>query len=537
MSNKENAHNSNNMDIDNEDEWEEESTYMIMDLGSDLTIDLLKRSLEINNGYSIIGLDTDQPMFKIGNFVYKGEVDYSLGTDLIFEVDENKINKEKDNLESSIHPSNASLKQSSSVYSYLTGEDPSKSSQGLPLIPLTQTTKKMVFHSVLLEQKDDELSGKEKLPDSLLPNLSPNTLFMNKDAILNSMAVGTGDISPISISGTSSPSKSKSKTIEKITLMDAVSDIVNEKSKENKINKPINNIDLDSPETSQIFNPEMSINETNDFGSNEVSHVTTNTETPIELNNNFENNEILQFGNSSKIIELNNNDESQIIRNKNSEMSDNKVSQIVDIDSNEISKISNTENSNVITISSSVSPPILESEEDLKEKNIENKLNSIENKLNQIIISNNDSKKTTSKKTFKANLKDENIEKEKDISSLDVESNKEIRKGNIKKTENKKRNKGDEELKSKKSTTKSKVSRKKSIEDNNKSEVVIESSNINNGDSQTKEKPVARRKRSSNAIAIKKSNTTRGRKPKNPSLKSSTSNVAQKKIIYIFHIY
>ena len=27
---------------------------MIMDLGSDLTIDLLKRSLEINNGYSII---------------------------------------------------------------------------------------------------------------------------------------------------------------------------------------------------------------------------------------------------------------------------------------------------------------------------------------------------------------------------------------------------------------------------------------------------------------------------------------------------
>ena len=27
---------------------------MIMDLGSDLTIDLLKRSLEINNGYSLI---------------------------------------------------------------------------------------------------------------------------------------------------------------------------------------------------------------------------------------------------------------------------------------------------------------------------------------------------------------------------------------------------------------------------------------------------------------------------------------------------
>jgi len=329
MSSKDKNSNSNKMEVDNVDndeEWEEESTYMIMDLGSDLTIDLLKRSLEINNGYSIIGLDTDQPMFKIGNFVYKGEVDYSLGTDLIFEIDDSKIKENKDNSSSSVYPPDSSHKQSS-VYSYLTGEEPTTSLSDLPLIPLTQTTKKMVFHSVLLEQKDDELSGKDKLPDSLLPNLSPNTLFMVKDSILNSMAVGNDDISPISVTSSSSKlnnSNIKPKTTDKISLMDGISTI--EKINNNKSNNITENFDLNSTDTSQILNPEIS--------------QTSNTETPE-----YESNEISQIINSEMINDIEN--------NKIRKISD----ESINTDNNEILQTNDKDKSNnIVSVLSTTSP-------------------------------------------------------------------------------------------------------------------------------------------------------------------------------------
>ncbi|ORX52259.1 hypothetical protein BCR36DRAFT_411698 [Piromyces finnis] len=386
---------SDKMEVDSEDEWEEESTYMIMDLGSDLTIDLLKRSLEINNGYSLIGLDTDQPMFKIGNFVYKGEVDYSLGTDLIFEVDENKINNNnKDNLESSIHPSNASLKQSSSLYSYLTGENSNNSSKDFPLIPLTQTTKKMVFHSVLLEQKDDELSGKEKLPQTLIPNLSPNTLFMNKDSLLNSMAVDNGNISPIIDSDVTAPSKTdatKSKTIEKITLMDAVSQLVDEKAEESKkerIDQPAeqNNTEISqtsNPEISNITNTETTEVESNDTSSQiinasnteientEVSQITSEgiTETDVnELSQSIKDDET-DKNNNDITDSIKSEEESRLSTIKETQKEDkitknidnNEISQsdksIYTINSTEVSQMSNTENSNAIAISSTEPTP------------------------------------------------------------------------------------------------------------------------------------------------------------------------------------
>jgi len=277
---------------------------------------------------TIKGLDTDQPMFKIGNFVYKGEVDYSLGTDLIFEVDESKLSNDKDNLESSIHPSNASLKQSSSVYSYLMGEDPNNSSQGLPLIPLTQTTKKMVFHSVLLEQKDDELSGKDKLPESLIPNLSPNTLYMNRDSLLNSMSVDNSDISPVTLSGATTPSKTdttKTKTIEKITLMDAVSELMDEKIEESKKEKFNHPEDLNNAETSQIFNPEVtqqSNTETTEFDSRDVSSQVVDTNiTDVEST------EVSQITNE-EVIKVDKNKESKNTHEEIKETNKNKVSLI-----------------------------------------------------------------------------------------------------------------------------------------------------------------------------------------------------------------
>ncbi|KAL1921676.1 uncharacterized protein VTP21DRAFT_10318 [Calcarisporiella thermophila] len=67
---------------DNEEsEYEEETTYVVLDLGKDADPELLRNS----DSYSLIGIDTPTPYFQIGPYTYKGHFDEVLGTELLFE--------------------------------------------------------------------------------------------------------------------------------------------------------------------------------------------------------------------------------------------------------------------------------------------------------------------------------------------------------------------------------------------------------------------------------------------------------------------
>ncbi|ORX92071.1 hypothetical protein K493DRAFT_339004 [Basidiobolus meristosporus CBS 931.73] len=67
---------------DDEYEYEEEVNYIVLDLGTEVTTDMLKSSG--TDGYSLMGLDTESPYLKIGNMVFKGQYDETLGTELVF---------------------------------------------------------------------------------------------------------------------------------------------------------------------------------------------------------------------------------------------------------------------------------------------------------------------------------------------------------------------------------------------------------------------------------------------------------------------
>ncbi|KAI8820825.1 uncharacterized protein EV422DRAFT_596095 [Fimicolochytrium jonesii] len=67
-----------------EDEWEEETKYVVLDLGTEVDAETVQAAAAKYEGLSIIGLDTATPVLRIGNMVFKGALDRTLGTDLIF---------------------------------------------------------------------------------------------------------------------------------------------------------------------------------------------------------------------------------------------------------------------------------------------------------------------------------------------------------------------------------------------------------------------------------------------------------------------
>ncbi|KAJ3124157.1 60S ribosomal protein L38 [Nowakowskiella sp. JEL0407] len=90
-------------EIDDE-EWEEETTYVILDLGSDSSPQTIHQLAQNYEGISILGLETATPFLRIGNIHYKGQVERGLGTHMIFNSNrtiEETPNNEQDNLNKS----------------------------------------------------------------------------------------------------------------------------------------------------------------------------------------------------------------------------------------------------------------------------------------------------------------------------------------------------------------------------------------------------------------------------------------------------
>ncbi|KAJ3056237.1 hypothetical protein HK097_007720 [Rhizophlyctis rosea] len=69
---------------ESEDEYEEEVTYIVMDIGTELTQEMVNNAATKNEGISITGIETGNPFLRIGSLFYQGQFDQCLGTDLIF---------------------------------------------------------------------------------------------------------------------------------------------------------------------------------------------------------------------------------------------------------------------------------------------------------------------------------------------------------------------------------------------------------------------------------------------------------------------
>ncbi|KAI8593347.1 hypothetical protein BDZ88DRAFT_139496 [Geranomyces variabilis] len=70
--------------VDDDDEWEEETKYIVLDVGSELAAADVQAAAAEHQGVSIIGLDSATPYLRIGDMIFQGAVDRTLGTDLIF---------------------------------------------------------------------------------------------------------------------------------------------------------------------------------------------------------------------------------------------------------------------------------------------------------------------------------------------------------------------------------------------------------------------------------------------------------------------
>ncbi|KAI9011226.1 hypothetical protein BC832DRAFT_590469 [Gaertneriomyces semiglobifer] len=71
-------------DTDSISSYEEIEQYLVLDLGTDLTSDMLHNAASSHHGVSLIGLETATPYLRVGNLAFQGSFDTTLGTDLIF---------------------------------------------------------------------------------------------------------------------------------------------------------------------------------------------------------------------------------------------------------------------------------------------------------------------------------------------------------------------------------------------------------------------------------------------------------------------
>ncbi|KAJ3009859.1 hypothetical protein HKX48_007723 [Thoreauomyces humboldtii] len=92
-----------------EDEWEEETRYMILDLGSDVPASLLESAAAEHQDVSLMGLDTPTPYLRIANLTFRGALDRTLGTDLIFSTVAQEDDRSKRPPPPPPHPSPPSL--------------------------------------------------------------------------------------------------------------------------------------------------------------------------------------------------------------------------------------------------------------------------------------------------------------------------------------------------------------------------------------------------------------------------------------------
>ncbi|KAG0175121.1 hypothetical protein DFQ28_005032 [Apophysomyces sp. BC1034] len=79
------------MDVDSDDdEYEEESTYVVFDLGTEIAGDALERLTQANGGVAISGIDTTKPIMQLGAQYFEGTLDEYIGDPLLFEINERK---------------------------------------------------------------------------------------------------------------------------------------------------------------------------------------------------------------------------------------------------------------------------------------------------------------------------------------------------------------------------------------------------------------------------------------------------------------
>ncbi|KAJ3020622.1 UNVERIFIED_CONTAM: hypothetical protein HDU68_010085 [Siphonaria sp. JEL0065] len=75
------------------DEWEDcpdtEDSYIVLDING-FSSDSIKEAARVHGGVSLIGLDTPEPILRIGNMHFKGTFDNSLGSDVIFAASTNQ---------------------------------------------------------------------------------------------------------------------------------------------------------------------------------------------------------------------------------------------------------------------------------------------------------------------------------------------------------------------------------------------------------------------------------------------------------------
>ncbi|KAI9325487.1 hypothetical protein BDR26DRAFT_189289 [Obelidium mucronatum] len=74
------------------DEWEDcplaDDEYIVLDVNG-FSAESIKEAARSHNGVSLIGLDSPEPMLRIGNMHFKGAFDTSIGSDIIFATSSN----------------------------------------------------------------------------------------------------------------------------------------------------------------------------------------------------------------------------------------------------------------------------------------------------------------------------------------------------------------------------------------------------------------------------------------------------------------
>ncbi|KAI8968898.1 hypothetical protein BDF20DRAFT_838886 [Mycotypha africana] len=71
-------------------EYEEETTYVVFDIGGTVTKEFVEKVSHKDGGCRIIGLEEGQPYLQLGDAVFEGEIDETVGTHLFFEIEERK---------------------------------------------------------------------------------------------------------------------------------------------------------------------------------------------------------------------------------------------------------------------------------------------------------------------------------------------------------------------------------------------------------------------------------------------------------------
>ncbi|CAL4156312.1 unnamed protein product [Meganyctiphanes norvegica] len=76
---------------ESESEYEEEETLVMVDLHGVIDSEIF--SQDSFNKFKILGVDTEQPILQVENFVFTGEYDQTIGTAVMFEEVDKKVKK------------------------------------------------------------------------------------------------------------------------------------------------------------------------------------------------------------------------------------------------------------------------------------------------------------------------------------------------------------------------------------------------------------------------------------------------------------